>query len=74
MDLQSGKSFGQLSIRAFQPYQIYTHVNTVDTGIRFLMHSILWMLTLSIQRCMHIYIHNFIYIQRIFNPEKVLDS
>ena len=24
------------------------HVDTVDTGIRFLMHSMLWMLTLSI--------------------------
>ena len=48
----------------------YTCMSTVDTGIRFLMHSMLWMSTLSIQRCTHISIHNFVNIQRIYNPEK----
>ena len=50
------------------------YVNTVDTGIQFLIHSMLWMSTLSIQTCTHISIHNFVNIQWIFNPEKVLDS
>ena len=63
MDFQSGKSFEKLRIRAFQPYQICIHVDTVDTGIRFLMHSMLWMLTQSIQTCTHISIHNLV----IFN-------
>ena len=49
MNFQSRKSFGELRIRAFQPYQIYMHVDTVNTGIRFLMYSMLWMSTLSIQ-------------------------
>ena len=74
MDFQSGKSFGQLRLRAFQPYQIYMHVDTVDTGTIFLMHAILWMSTLLIQTCTHISIYNFVNIQQIFNPEKVLDS
>ena len=71
MDFQSGKSFGKLRIRAFQPYQIYMYVDTVNTGIRFLMHSMLYYVDTIDTGHVHTFsIHNFVNIQWHFNPEK----
>ena len=50
------------------------YVDTVHTIQGSLMHSMLSMLTLSIQRHPHIPAHNFLNIQWIFNLQKVLES
>ena len=50
------------------------YVDTVDTRQGSLMHSMLSMLKLSIQTYPHIPAHNFLNIQPIFNPKKVLES
>ena len=50
------------------------YVYTVDTRQGSLMHSMLSMSTLSIQTHPHIPAHNFLNIQWIFNPQKVLES
>ena len=42
------KKFWTAENQAFQPHQICMHVNTMKTGIRFILHSMLWMSTLSI--------------------------
>ena len=57
-------------------YTINTiYVDTVDTGQGSLMHSMLSMLTLSIQNTStHLLPHNFLNIQPIFNLQKVLES
>ena len=65
MDFQSAKSFGKLRLRAFQPY-----------------HQILCILCRRRCLCMkmgkehtHTFLaHNFLNIQWIFNPQKVLES
>ena len=50
INFQSEKSFGKLRLRAFQLYhQYYIYIDTVDTRQGSVMHSILSMLTLSIQ-------------------------
>ena len=50
------------------------YVDTVDTRQGSLMHSMLYMSTLSIQNTSTHSAHNFLNIQRIFNPQKVLES
>ena len=49
-------------------------VDTVDTKIKACKALMLYMLTLSIQNHPDIPAHNFLNIQWIFNPQKVLES
>ena len=75
MDFQSAKSFGKLRLRAFQPYHpcyICQHCR-YKTRISNVFNAILC------RHCRykthpHIPAHNFLNIQWIFNPQKVLES
>ena len=78
MDLQSGKSFGKLRLRAFQPYHqllcMLKHVERVER--LHYVHNIDTFNAMSkgVERDIQIFAHNFLNIQRICNPEKVLES
>ena len=69
MDFQSAKSFGKLRLRAFQPYhQILCILKHVEDSKAV-------MLCMSKMGKEHTHTaHNFLNIQWIFNPQKVLES
>ena len=81
MDFQSAKSFGKLRLRAFQPYHqilcILKHVEDVED--RSNTHkgcNAMYVEDVEDGKrtYTHILAHNFLNIQWIFNPEKVLES
>ena len=81
MDFQSEKSFGKLRLRAFQPYHqilcILKHVEDVED--RSNTHkgcNAMYVKDVEDgeRAYTHIIAHNFIIIQLIFNPQKVLRS
>ena len=60
MDFQSAKSFGKLRLRAFQPYHQY--MSTLSTQDKDAFNA-------NVDTR-----YNFLNIQWIFNPQKVLES
>ena len=81
MDFQSAKSFGKLRLRAFQPYHqilcISKHVKDVED--RSNTHkgcNAMYVEDVEDGKrtYTHILAHNFLNIQWIFNPQKVLES
>ena len=73
MDFQSPKSFGKLRLRAFQPYHQILYMltlSTLDINISNAFNAI-YVDTVDTK---HIPAHNFLNIQWIFNPQKVLES
>ena len=81
MDFQSAKSFGKLRLRAFQPYHqilcILKHVEDVED--RSNTHkgcNAMYVEDVEDGKrtYTHILAHNFLNIQWIFNPQKVLES
>ena len=81
LDFQSAKSFGKLRFRAFQPYHpilyILKHVEDVEDR----SNAPKGCNTMYVEDVedgkrtyRHIYAHNFLNIQPIFNPQKVLES
>ena len=74
MDFQSAKSFGKLRLRAFQPYHQILYMSTLLTGIRISnAFNAIYVDTVDTND-IHIPAHNFLNIQWIFNPKKVLES
>ena len=81
MDFQSEKSFGKLRLRAFQPYHpilcILKHVEDVkDRSNAPKGCNAMYVEDVEDGKrtYRHIYAHNFLNIQPIFNPQKVLES
>ena len=80
MDFQSAKSFGKLRLRAFQPYHqilcILKHVGDVEdrSNIRAVMLCMSEMSKMGKEHTHTFFAHNFLNIQWIFNPQKVLES
>ena len=81
MDFQSAKSFEKLRLRAFQPYHqilcILKHVKDVED--RSNTHkgcNAMYVEDVEDGKrtYTHIFAHNFLNIQWIFNPQKVLRS
>ena len=81
MDFQSEKSFGKLRLRAFQPYHqilcILKHVEDVED--RSNTHKgcnamYVEMSKMGKEHTHTFFAHNFLNIQPIFNPQKVLES
>ena len=75
MDFQSAKSFGKLRLRAFQPYHLYyicRHCR-YKTRISNAFNAI-YVDTVDTKTHPNIPAHNFLNIQWIFNPQKVLES
>ena len=81
MDFQSAKSFEKLRLRAFQPYHqilcILKHVEDVED--RSNTHkgcNAMYVEDVEDGKrtYTHIFAHNFLNIQLIFNPQKVLRS
>ena len=81
MDFQSAKSFEKLRLRAFQPYHqilcILKHVEDVED--RSNTHkgcNAMYVEDVKDGKrtYTHIFAHNFLNIQLIFNPQKVLRS
>ena len=76
MDFQSAKSFGKLRLRAFQPYhQILCILNMSKMSKIDQIHIRAVMLCMSKMSKKNIhthFAHNFLNIQWIFNPQKVL--
>ena len=78
---QSAKSFGKLRLRAFQPYHpilcILKHVEDVEDRSNA-PKGCNAMYVKDVEdgkrTYRHIYAHNFLNIQPIFNPQKVLES
>ena len=80
-DFQSVKSFGKLRLRAFQPYHpilcILKHVEDVkDRSNAHKGCNAMYVKDVKDGKrtYRHIYVHNFLNIQLIFNPQKVLES
>ena len=81
MDFQSAKSFGKLRLRAFQPYHqilcILKHVEDVEDRSNT-PKGCNAMYVEDVEdgkrTYTHILAHNFLNIQWIFNPQKVLES
>ena len=75
MDFQSTKSFGKLRLRAFQPYHQILYMSTLLTlGISISnAFNTMYVNTVNTND-IHIPAHNFLNIQWIFNPQKVLES
>ena len=81
MDFQSAKSFGKLRLRAFQPYHpilcILKHVEDVEdrsNAPKGCNAMYVEDVEDGKRTYRHIYAHNFLNIQSIFNPQKVLES
>ena len=81
MDFQSGKSFGKLRLRAFQPYHqilcILKHVRDVrDRSSTPKGCNAIYVGDIEDGKrtYTHILAHKFLNTQWIFNPEKVLES
>ena len=73
MDFQSAKSFGKLRLRAFQPYHLYyicRHCR-YKTRISNAFNAI-YVDTVDTKHIHTFLLHNFLNIQWIFNPQKVL--
>ena len=74
MDFQSAKSFGKLRLRAFQSYHQYyicrhcRHKTRISNAF-----NVIYVDTVDTKH-IHIPAHNFLNNQRIFNPQKVLES
>ena len=78
MDFQSEKSFGKLRLRAFQPYHpilcILKHVEDVEdrsNAPKGCNAMYVEDVKDGKRTYTHIYAHNFLNIQPIFNPQKV---
>ena len=81
MNFQSGKSFGKLRHRAFHPYNqmlcTLKHVKDVKDRLSTPMGcNDMYVEDVGDEKrtCTHIFPHNFLNIQWIFNPENVLES
>ena len=75
MDFQSAKSFRKLRLRAFQPYHQILYMLTLSTlGISISNAFNAFYVDTVDTNDMHICAHNFLNIQWIFNPQKVLES
>ena len=75
MDFQSAKSFGKLRLRAFQPYHQILYMLTLSTlGISISNALNARYVNTVDTNDIHIPSHNFLNIQWIFNPQKVLES
>ena len=78
MDFQSAKSFGKLRLRAFQPYHqilcILKHVEDVEDRSNTHKGCNAMYVEDGKRTYTHIFAHNFLNIQWIFNPQKVLRS
>ena len=78
MDFQSGKSFGKLRLRAFQPYNqmlcTLNHVEDVEDRLSTPMGCNAMYVEDEKGTYTHIFPHHFLNIQWIFYPEKVLES
>ena len=75
---QSTKSFGKLRLRAFQPYHqilcILKHVKDVKDRSNAPKGCNAMYVEDGKRTYRHIYANNFLNIQPIFNPQKVLES
>ena len=75
MDFQSEKSFRKLRLRAFQPYHQILYMSILSTlGISISNAFNAIYVDTRYKTYPHIPAHNFLNIQRIFNPQKVLES
>ena len=72
MDFQSAKSFGKLRLRVFQPYHQILYMSTLGISISNAFNA-MYVNTVDTND-IHISAHNFLNIQWIFNPQKVLES
>ena len=75
MDFQSTKSFGKLRLRTFQPYHQY-YIGWYCRYQKRISNAFnaIYVKTVDTKTHPHIPAHNFLNIQSIFNPQKVLES